>query len=99
MFLVAMIGVPIVLAYTITIYSAFRGKGGLTKESYGVEHDLGSLVAIGAPRRRQHQRRVVLRHDWPYRGSDQYQDEHNVENVLIDQSLARGIDRVTPDNS
>jgi cytochrome bd-type quinol oxidase subunit 2 len=34
MFLVAMIGVPIVLAYTITIYYAFRGKVVLTKESY-----------------------------------------------------------------
>ena len=34
MFLVAMVGVPIVLAYTITIYYAFRGKVVLTKESY-----------------------------------------------------------------
>jgi cytochrome bd ubiquinol oxidase subunit II len=34
MFLVAIIGVPIVLTYTITIYYVFRGKVMLTDESY-----------------------------------------------------------------
>jgi len=34
MFYVAMIGVPIVLAYTISIYYVFRGKVTLTEESY-----------------------------------------------------------------
>jgi cytochrome d ubiquinol oxidase subunit II len=34
MFYVALIGVPIVLAYTISIYYVFRGKVTLTDESY-----------------------------------------------------------------
>src|SRR5262249_45399057 len=34
MFLVAMIGVPIVVTYTITVYYVFRGKVVLTEESY-----------------------------------------------------------------
>lgn len=34
MFWIAMIGVPIVLAYTISIYYVFRGKVTLTEESY-----------------------------------------------------------------
>ncbi len=34
MFLVAIIGIPLVVTYTITIYYAFRGKVVLTKESY-----------------------------------------------------------------
>jgi cytochrome d ubiquinol oxidase subunit II len=34
MFVVALIGVPIVLAYTISIYYVFRGKVKLTEESY-----------------------------------------------------------------
>jgi cytochrome bd ubiquinol oxidase subunit II len=34
MFLVAIIGVPIVLTYTITVYYVFRGKVVLTEESY-----------------------------------------------------------------
>jgi cytochrome d ubiquinol oxidase subunit II len=34
MFFVAIIGVPIVLAYTITVYYVFRGKVVLTEESY-----------------------------------------------------------------
>lgn len=34
MFVVALIGVPIVLAYTATIYYVFRGKVRLTEESY-----------------------------------------------------------------
>ena len=34
MFLVAIIGVPLVVTYTITIYYAFRDKVVLTKESY-----------------------------------------------------------------
>jgi cytochrome d ubiquinol oxidase subunit II len=34
MFYVALIGVPVVLTYTVTIYYVFRGKVVLTKESY-----------------------------------------------------------------
>jgi cytochrome bd ubiquinol oxidase subunit II len=34
MFVVAIIGVPIVLTYTITVYYVFRGKVILTEESY-----------------------------------------------------------------
>ena len=34
MFVVAIIGVPIVLTYTITVYYVFRGKVVLTEESY-----------------------------------------------------------------
>ena len=34
MFWVAMIGVPIVLTYTVSIYYVFRGKVTLTEESY-----------------------------------------------------------------
>ena len=34
MFWVAMIGIPIVLTYTVTIYYVFRGKVTLTDESY-----------------------------------------------------------------
>ena len=34
MFVVAIIGVPIVLTYTITVYYIFRGKVVLTDESY-----------------------------------------------------------------
>ena len=34
MFYVAMIGVPVVLTYTATIYYVFRGKVVLTEESY-----------------------------------------------------------------
>jgi cytochrome bd-type quinol oxidase subunit 2 len=34
MFIVAIIGVPIVLTYTITVYYIFRGKVVLTEESY-----------------------------------------------------------------
>src|SRR5262249_7258256 len=34
MFVVAIVGVPIVLTYTITVYSFFRGKVVLTEESY-----------------------------------------------------------------
>jgi cytochrome d ubiquinol oxidase subunit II len=34
MFYVALVGVPIVLAYTVTIYYVFRGKVTLTEESY-----------------------------------------------------------------
>src|SRR5262249_51787865 len=34
MFVVAMIGVPIVLTYTVTLYYTFRGKVVLTEESY-----------------------------------------------------------------
>src|SRR5262249_45043830 len=34
MFVVAVIGVPIVLTYTITVYYVFRGKVVLTEESY-----------------------------------------------------------------
>jgi cytochrome d ubiquinol oxidase subunit II len=34
MFYVALIGVPIVLTYTATVYYVFRGKVVLTKESY-----------------------------------------------------------------
>ena len=34
MFVVAIIGVPIVLTYTITVYYIFRGKVVLTEESY-----------------------------------------------------------------
>ena len=34
MFVVAMIGIPIVLAYTVSIYYIFRGKVVLTEESY-----------------------------------------------------------------
>ncbi len=33
-FWVAMIGVPIVIAYTVSIYYVFRGKVVLTEESY-----------------------------------------------------------------
>jgi cytochrome bd-type quinol oxidase subunit 2 len=32
--LIAAIGVPIVLTYTATVYDIFRGKVGITKESY-----------------------------------------------------------------
>jgi cytochrome bd ubiquinol oxidase subunit II len=34
MFWVAVVGVPIVLAYTVSIYYVFRGKVALTEESY-----------------------------------------------------------------
>jgi cytochrome d ubiquinol oxidase subunit II len=34
MFVVAIIGVPIVLTYTTTVYYVFRGKVVLTEESY-----------------------------------------------------------------
>jgi len=34
MFVVAIIGVPIVLTYTITVYYVFRGNVVLTDESY-----------------------------------------------------------------
>jgi cytochrome bd ubiquinol oxidase subunit II len=34
MFVVAIIGVLIVLTYTITVYYVFRGKVALTEESY-----------------------------------------------------------------
>src|SRR4030095_12262843 len=56
-----------------------------------------SFVAFSASGGRKHQRRVALRHDRSYRGRDQDEDEHDVENSLVNQPWPGGVEGVEAD--